>query len=190
MRPMGVLAACGLLALLAAAPVSASPDRRLEGLWEMTSWSQARSTSDPDKTHRRRERRCVATPATVPWDNVFNAVAGKSYGKRATLDRDRMVVEKVRVWDRSSRHNSPWMSADWNGASMWITRSEHSGDPERHIKVQTQSYRRDVVAGTASKDVASASEHAEDQRRLGDCPPEFQFMSLRELWRSIFQWGF
>jgi hypothetical protein len=27
-------------------------------------------------------------------------------------------------------------------------------------------------------------------RRMGDCPSEFRFMTLRELWRSIFQWGF
>lgn len=73
---------------------------------------------------------------------------------------------------------------------MWISRSVHSGDPERHIEVHKQGYRRDVVAGTASKDVASAFEYADDQRRLGDCPSSLRFMTLRELWRSIFQWGF
>lgn len=73
---------------------------------------------------------------------------------------------------------------------MWTSRFVVSGDPERHIEVQEQAYRRDVVAGAASKDIVSAFEYAGDQRRLGDCPSEFQFMTLRELWRSIFQWGF
>lgn len=190
MRPMGVFAACGLLALLAAAPVSASPDRRLEGLWEMTSWSQFRSTSDPDKTHRRRERLCVATQSTYYTLNVFNAVSGKSYGQRVTIDRDRVVLEGTRVWDRSRRFDFPWMSLDLGRASMWMNRMEITGDPERRIEIQDQSNRRDVVAGTVYKDIKTIVDYAGDDRRLGDCPSDFRFMSLRELWRSIFQWGF
>jgi hypothetical protein len=185
---MGVLAACGLLVLLAAAPVSASPDRRLEGLWEMTSWSQIRSGKDPEKTHRRRERRCVATQSTYYTSNVFNAAIGKSYGQRVTIDRDRVVLEETRVWDRSRRFDFPWMSLDLGPPAMWMSRTEITGDPERRIKRLGQAYGRDVVAGTASKDIKTIVDYAEDHRRLGDCPSDFRFMSLRELWRSIFQW--
>ena len=186
MRPKGVIAACGLLALLAAAPVSAWPDRRSEGLWERTSWF--RSSEEPEKTERRRERRCEASHALDDWDMVFYVPGGKSQAQRATIDRDRVIVERTRVWDRSMRYDLPWMSQDPGRASMWVSRHERSGDPQRRLEHRWQAHRRDVVAGTASKDVVGSVEGGGDLRRLGDCPSDLRFMSLRELWRSIFQW--
>jgi hypothetical protein len=88
------------------------------------------------------------------------------------------------------RHELPWMSQDLGQVTMWVSRAELSGDPERRIKVQLQTHRRDVVAGTVSKDIKGSFDYIEDYRRLGDCPSNVRFMSLREIWRSTLQWGF
>jgi hypothetical protein len=186
MRPMGVLAACGLLALLAAAPVSAWPDRRSEGLWEMTSVD--RWGKDLEKVQRRRERRCLGAETMGPWGEVFNAAGGKSYGRRVTIGRDLSVVEQARVWDRGRRYDLPWMSEDSDRAGMWVSRYERSGDPQRRVELRSYADHRYVAAGIASKDVRKGFESSADLRRLGDCPSDFRFMTLRELWRSIFQW--
>jgi hypothetical protein len=88
------------------------------------------------------------------------------------------------------RHDLPWMSQDLGQVTMLVIRSEFSGDPERRIEVRIQTHRRDVVAGTVSKDIKGSFDYVEDHRRLGDCPSNLRLMSLREIWQSTLQWGF
>lgn len=191
MKKLLVVVVCGSSLSAAVPQVMAAPDELSAGYWEATRWSEPMDGGG--LTVDRSRRTCV--PAMAVADLDYLAVRPLSYLhlgsslQRVTNGPRRRVQEEVKFFDRRLSMHSPWMTMTRTKASLSVAHGVAEASGPEGLRSRFD-FRRRVFDGGRPTGEEHGFAFGYDARRLGDCPSEFRFMTLREIWQSIFQWGF
>ena len=194
MRTTVRIIVCGAVALMSTAQTRAGISQLHHGLWELERWEEWPEGSEP-KDYRVRKK-CVPHSADLVNDarGLTHASSGSTL-IRAALDDRRTVIHKVSRTEEVVTMQSPWRVSYWD--YYWLATGENVVRKTDGLGMRFRSreygYReRKVVVegGTPRSTMAGPYIYVSEGRRVGDCASGFRFMTLREIWRSIFQWGF
>lgn len=193
MRTTVRIIVCGAVALMSAAQTRAGISQVHHGLWQLEQWWERPEGAEPQDYRVRKQ--CVRHTADLVNDSLGLTSASRgSTLIRATLDDRRTVVHKVKRTREYVTMQSPWMVHDWD--LSWLTTGESvvSKTDRLGMRFRYRSYlytERQVAVerGMPRSTIANRYVYVWEGRRVGDCASGFRFMTLREIWRSIFQWG-
>ncbi len=158
------------------------------GLWQIRHWNQ--SDRGAERARIVSSEQCIGTGSLIeaPGPDLSSVSAG-SWLQRVTVVEGQTVVDSLSVTSLRFNVRSPWAVFDLS----------HDRIDTRHVAVEknglygvgfkrSASTRR-FSAREATSDAPATTVSRLEGHRLRGCLPEFQFMTLRELWRSIFQRG-
>jgi len=194
MRTTVRIIVCGAVALMSTAQTRAGISQLHHGLWQLERWEEWPEGSEPLKYRARKE--CVPHSA-----DLVNDALGLTYASsgstliRAALDDRRTVIHTVNRTREYVTMQSPWMVRDWDfyrlttGESV-VRKTDGLGMRFRYREYGYGERKVVVEGGTPRSTMANRYIYVSEGRRVGDCASGFRFMTLREIWRSIFQWGF
>lgn len=194
MRTTVRIIVCGAVALMSTAQTRAGIRQLHHGLWQLEQWVEWPEGSEPQDYRVR--KKCVPHSAAL-----VNAALGLTYASsgstliRTALDDRRTVIHEIERTRVYMTMQSPWMVRDWDFSRLKTRESVVRKTDGLGIRFQYRAYgygERKVVVegGTPRSTMANRNVYVSEGRRVGDCASGFRFMTLREIWRSIFQWGF
>lgn len=200
MRTTVRIIVCGAVALMSTAQTRAGISQLHHGLWELERRVEGPEGSEPQDYSVRKE--CVPHSADLV-DDAFSRTypSGLTYASsgstliRAALDDRRTVIHTVMRMRHYVTMQSPWMVRDLDfsplktGESV-VRKTDGLGMRFRYREYGYGERKVVVEGGTPRSTMANRYIYVSEGRRVGDCASGFRFMTLREIWRSIFQWGF
>lgn len=194
MRTSVRIIVCGAVALMSTAQTRAGISQLHHGLWQLEQWVGWPEGSEPQYYRVRKE--CVPHSADLGNDalDLTYASSGSTL-IRAALDDRRTVIHTVKRTRDYVTMQSPWMVRDWDFSSLKTGESVVRKTDGLGMRFRYREYgygERKVVVegGTPRSTMANRYVYVWEGRRVGDCASGLRFMTLREIWRSIFQWGF
>jgi hypothetical protein len=181
---------CSAVALMSAAQATAGISQLHRGLWQIE-WREERPEgAEPED--RRVRKRCVTQTADLVYE--FLGPTSASSGStliRAALDDRRTVIDHLEQHGRYYvTTRSPWMlgTADYGRLTTGV--SVVSKVDGLGVRFGYRSRTWWLENGVPTAPTPASKLVVIEGRRVGDCSSGFRFMTLREIWRSIFQWGF
>ena len=109
---------------------------------------------------------------------------------RAALDDRRTVIDHLEQYGHYSTFRSPWMLGTVDYVLLRTRVSVVSKVDGLGVRFGYRSRYWQLENGVPTAPTPASSLVVFEGRRVGDCSSGFRFMTLREIWRSIFQWGF
>lgn len=194
MRTTVRIIVCGAVALMSTAQTRAGISQLHHGLWQLEGWREWPEGSEPQYYRVRKE--CVPHSADLVNDSLgLTHASSGSILIRAALDDRRTVIHKVERTRVYVTMQSPWMVRDWDFSRLKTRESVVRKIDGLGMRFRYREYgygERKVVVegGTPRSTMANGNVYVSEGRRVGDCASGFRFMTLREIWQSIFQWGF
>lgn len=189
MRTTVRIVVCGAVALMSTAQTRAGISQLHHGLWQLERWVERPEGSEPQDYRVRKE--CVTQAADLVNESL--SLSSASTGStliRAALDDRRTVIDHLEQYDRYVTMQSPWML----GTVDFVTLTTQVGVVSKvdglgvRFGYRSRTWWRENGVPTAQTPASKLV--VTEGRRMDDCPSDFRFMTLREIWRSIFQWGF
>ena len=180
---------CSAVALMSAAQATAGISQLHRGLWQIELRDERPEGAEPEDRRVRTE--CVTQTA-----DLLNKSLSLSYAStgstliRVALDDRRTVIDHLEQHGRYLTFRSPWNVATTDYVLLTTRASVVSKVDGLGVRFGYRSRGWQLENGVPTAPTPASSLVVAEGRRVGDCSSGFRFMTLRELWRSIFQWGF
>ncbi|MFO0512092.1 MAG: hypothetical protein ACK51K_15665 [Gammaproteobacteria bacterium] len=189
MRTTVRIIVCSAVALMPAAPAMAGAIQLYGGLWQIERWREEPGGSEPRDRYVTKE--CVPQAADLVTGllGLTSASSGSTL-IRVTVDGGRTVIDKLAQQDTYVTMQSPWMLRSITFSDLTLRSSVVRKVDGLGVRFGYRSQTWALESGIPTATTPASFVFGAEGRRMGDCPSEFRFMTLRELWRSIFQWGF
>jgi len=179
-----------IVAVLSCVPSAMADTPALKGgLWQIRHWNQSDGGAERDGINSYEQ--CIGTGSLIeaPGPDMSSVSAG-SWLQRVTIVEGKTIVDSLSVRSLRFDVRSPWAAFGLSHGyidtrHVAVEKSGLFGVGFKHSASTRRFNAREATSDTPSMTVSRLEGH-----RLGDCPPEFRFMTLREIWRSIVQWGF
>ena len=180
---------CSAVALMSAAQATAGISQLHRGLWQIERWDERPEGAEPED--RRVRKRCVTQTADLVIESL--SLSSASTGStliRVALDDRRTVIDHLEQHGRYVTTRSPWMLGTVDYVFLTTRVSVVSKVDGLGVRFGYRSRYWQLENGVPTAPTPASSLVVFEGRRVGDCSSGFRFMTLREIWRSIFQWGF
>jgi len=179
---------CGAVALMPAAPAMAGASQLYGGLWQIERWREKPAGSEPRDRDVTTE--CVPHAADLVTDSLgLTSASSGSTLIRVTVDKGRAVIDKLAQQDRYVTMQSPWMLRSITFSDLTLRSSVVRKVDGLGVRFGYRSRTWVLKNGMSTATTPASFGYGVEGRRMGDCASGFRFMTLREIWRSIFQWS-
>lgn len=180
---------CSAAALMSAAPVMAGTSQLYGGLWRIERWREGPEGSEPRDRDVTKE--CVPQAADLVDGSLgLRSASSGSTLIRMALDDRKTVIDRLEQQDDYVTMRAPWMLRAVDLSRLTLKASVLWKVDGLGVRFGYRSQTWLFDDGTPMATTTPSHLYGAEGRRMDDCPSEFRFMTLREIWQSIFQWGF
>ena len=180
---------CSAAALMSAAQATAGIRQLHRGLWQIERWDERPEGAEPEDRRVRKE--CLRQTADLVNESLgLTSASSGSTLIRAALDDRRTVIDILEQDGRYVTMRSPWMLRTLDFGRLTTRLGVVSKVDGLGVRFGYRSRTWWLENGVPTAQTPASLIFVAEGRRVGSCSSGFRFMSLREIWRSIFQWGF